>query len=187
MPDDLETRESTPTLYFGYGSNMWLDQMNRRCPENKYIGTAVLQDWLVGYLSTCLLVISSTTSNRCWIINQRGYANVIPSSGNYVYGFIYELNTKNEASLDVYEGAPRIYDKKIHPVQLRTSPGDGEAATKKTIDALVYIDTVNTSPDDPKTEYIHRINMALQDGLKNGVPQSYIDKYIRPFIPAESQ
>jgi len=45
MPDDLETRESTPTVYFGYGSNMWLDQMNRRCPENKYIGTAVLHDW----------------------------------------------------------------------------------------------------------------------------------------------
>lgn len=89
----------------------------------------------------------------------------------------------------MYEGAPRIYDKKIHPVQLRTSPGDGETATKKTIDALVYIDTASTSPDVPKTEYIHRINMAMQDGLKNGVPQSYIDKYIRPFIPtpAESQ
>ena len=45
MPDDLDTRESKPTLYFGYGSNMWIDQMNRRCPENKYIGTAVLHDW----------------------------------------------------------------------------------------------------------------------------------------------
>jgi gamma-glutamylcyclotransferase len=130
---------------------------------------------------------SSTASDRCWIINQRGYANVIPSSGDYVYGFIYELNPNNEASLDIYEGAPRIYDKKIHPVQLRTSPGDGETATKKTIDALVYIDTVSTSPDVPKTEYIHRINMALRDGLKNGVPQSYIDKYIRPFIPAPAE
>ena len=45
MSDDLVTRESTPTLYFGCGSNMWLDQMNRRCPENKYIGIAVLHDW----------------------------------------------------------------------------------------------------------------------------------------------
>jgi gamma-glutamylcyclotransferase len=142
---------------------------------------------LVGLTSLDLSPHSSTASDRCWIINQRGYANVIPSSGDYVYGFIYELNPKNEASLDVYEGAPRIYDKKIHPVQLRTSPGDGETATKKTIDALVYIDAVSTSPDVPKTEYIHRINMAMQDGLKNDVPQSYIDKYIRPFIPAESQ
>ena len=45
MPNDLDTRESKPTLYFGYGSNVWIDQMNRRCPENKYIGTAVLHDW----------------------------------------------------------------------------------------------------------------------------------------------
>jgi gamma-glutamylcyclotransferase len=190
MPDDLETRESTPTLYFGYGSNMWLDQMNRRCPENKYIGTAVLHDWWARYLYLPCIDLSSrssTASDRCWIINQRGYANVIPSSGDYVYGFIYELNPKNEASLDTYEGAPRIYDKKIHPVQLRTSPGSGETATKKTIDALIYIDAVSTSPDVPKTEYIHRINMALQDGLKNGVPQSYIDKYIRPFIPAPAE
>jgi gamma-glutamylcyclotransferase len=144
---------------------------------------------LVGLISLCLPCtdLSSTASDRCWIINQRGYANIIPSSGDYVYGFIYELNPKNEASLDIYEGAPRIYDKKIHPVQLRTSPGNGETATKKTINALVYIDTVSTSPDVPKTEYIHRINLALQDGIKNGVPQSYIDKYIRPFIPAESQ
>lgn len=58
---------------------------------------------------------------------------------------------------------------------------------KKTIDALVYIDITNTNPDVPKTEYIHRINMAMQDGVKNGVPQSYVDKYIRPFIPAKSQ
>ena len=132
---------------------------------------------------------SSTASDRCWIINQRGYANVIPSSGDYVYGFIFELNPNDEASLDAYEGAPRIYGKRIHPVKLRMSPGDGDTASKKTIDALVYIDTDSTSPDVPKTEYIHRINMAMQDGLKNGVPQSYINKYIRPFIsaPAESQ
>jgi hypothetical protein len=106
-----------------------------------------------------------------------------------VYGFIYELNPKDEASLDIHEGAPCIYDKKIHSVRvrLRTSPSDGETATKKTVDALVYIDFVSTSPDVPRAEYIHRINMALQDGLKNGIPQSYIDKYIRPFIPAEPQ
>lgn len=33
------------TLYFAYGSNFWLDQMNRRCPGSKFIGTAILHDW----------------------------------------------------------------------------------------------------------------------------------------------
>lgn len=33
-------------IYFGYGSNLWIDQMNRRCPQNVYIGVALLNDWL---------------------------------------------------------------------------------------------------------------------------------------------
>jgi len=33
------------SVYFGYGSNMWLDQMDRRCPENKYLGIGFIQDW----------------------------------------------------------------------------------------------------------------------------------------------
>jgi hypothetical protein len=45
MPDDFETHESARTLYFAYGSNIWIDQMNRRCPENKYVGIAELHDW----------------------------------------------------------------------------------------------------------------------------------------------
>jgi gamma-glutamylcyclotransferase len=158
------------------------EQVHRDCSVARLVGPGLKSLYLPS-----ILRISPTASNRRWIINQRGYANVIPSSGDYVYGFIYELNPKNEASLDIHEAVPHIYDKRIHPVQLRTPPGDGETATKKTINALVYIDTVSTSPDVPKTEYIHRINMGLQDGLKNGVPQSYINKYIRPFIPAESQ
>lgn len=155
------------------------EQIHRDCSVARLVSLHLL---CVG-----LSLHSSTTSDRCWIINQRGYANVIPSPGDHVYGFIYELNPKDEASLDIYEGAPRIYDKKIIPAQLRSSFGDGKTTTKKSIDALVYVDTASTSPDIPKTEYIHRINMGLQDGLKNGVPQSYIDKYIRPFIPAQSQ
>jgi len=44
MPDSA-TPGSTRSLYFGYGSNIWIDQMNRRCPENKYVGVALLKDW----------------------------------------------------------------------------------------------------------------------------------------------
>jgi hypothetical protein len=45
MPDDFETHESPKTLYFAYGSNIWIDQMNRRCPESIYVGTAELHEW----------------------------------------------------------------------------------------------------------------------------------------------
>jgi hypothetical protein len=33
------------TIYFGYGSNFWLDQMKRRCPDSKFIGIGKLDDW----------------------------------------------------------------------------------------------------------------------------------------------
>ncbi|KAH9966290.1 hypothetical protein BJV74DRAFT_869619 [Russula compacta] len=153
MPDDFENREVAQTLYFGYGSNLWIDQMNRRCPESRYVGIGLLPDWR-------------------WIINERGYANVIPSSGDYVYGFIYELSPKDEESLD-----------KIIPVQLITPSRSGETDRKRTIDALVYIDFIRTSRDVPKPEYIYRMNQGLKDALKMGISQSYIDKYIRPYIP----
>jgi len=36
---------SSKTIYFAYGSNLWLDQMERRCPESKFIGIGLLDDW----------------------------------------------------------------------------------------------------------------------------------------------
>jgi gamma-glutamylcyclotransferase len=42
MPDDTQSEQ---TLYFGYGSNIWIEQMNSRCPDNKYIGVGVLREW----------------------------------------------------------------------------------------------------------------------------------------------
>jgi gamma-glutamylcyclotransferase len=46
------------TLYFGYGSNLWRHQMHNRCPNSTYLGIARLNDFK-------------------WIINERGYANVV--------------------------------------------------------------------------------------------------------------
>jgi len=101
-----------------------------------------------------------------------------------VYGFLYELSPKDEGFLDGYEGAPLIYGKKIMPIQLISS-GDGDTATEVSIDALVYVDIVNTSRAAPMTEYIHRVNMGLRDAFQTGFSQSYVEKYIRPYIPPE--
>jgi len=101
-----------------------------------------------------------------------------------VYGFIYEISSKDEELLDVHEGVPYDYEKQIIPLELITSSGDGETE-KRTINALVYMDGVRIGRDHPRTEYIYRINMAIKDALQKGVPQFYVDKYIRPFIPPE--
>ncbi|KAL1622066.1 hypothetical protein SLS54_005131 [Diplodia seriata] len=116
--------------------NLWLDQMHRRCPSSVYLGVGRLHE-------------SNSSSNNSagwrWIINERGYANVVEvelssSSSNtsstttaakkdeekekeeneedVVYGTVYALpsTSGDEASLDAAEGVPRVYGKEYHTV-----------------------------------------------------------------------
>lgn len=157
-------------LYFAYGSNLWLQQMDRRCPTSTYKGLARLSDWR-------------------WIINTRGYANVIPSHGDEVWGMIYALPPPDEAKLDVNEGVPFSYQKKALSVE--TWLGDA-AGTNVDISrpgkwetVLCYVDASRVEEAKPKDEYVHRINMGIRDARMKGMPEAFVDKFLRPFIPAE--
>jgi gamma-glutamylcyclotransferase len=89
--DETEKEEAAnTTIYFGYGSNLWLEQMHRQCPESKFIGLGLPR----GYR---------------WIINERGCANVIVSSSpeDPVYGIMYALHGQDESRLDRNEGVLR--------------------------------------------------------------------------------
>lgn len=122
------------------------------------------------------------TKSRKWIINICGYATIIPSKGDLVYGFIYELTPEDEKILDGYEGVPDNYIKEIFPIQ-GSSGGDGNPTEGITMNALVYVDVQRTTESKPKTEYIYRMNMAIADGIGKGIPRDYFEKYLRPFIP----
>ncbi|PPQ91404.1 hypothetical protein CVT25_014292 [Psilocybe cyanescens] len=150
---------SSKTVYFGYGSNLWLDQMNRRCPESKYIGVGSLANWR-------------------WIINERGYGNIVPSPGDIVYGLMYELSRRDEHDLDIYEG--ETYQKQIIPVNFT---GTSDSPAEGIVRSLIYVDVERKSDGSPRKEYIYRMNMGIADALKEGVPADYIDKYLRHFIP----
>ncbi|KAJ7172230.1 Butirosin biosynthesis, BtrG-like protein [Mycena filopes] len=151
------------TLYFGYGSNLHKEQMNARCPENKLTGTARLADWR-------------------WIINTRGYANIVPSPGDEVWALVYELSPTDEAKLDVFEGVPDAYMKQTMAVEwFGLKRGD----SRRVLDALVYVDVERVTEGPPKTEYIRRMNLAIADALAEGVSRAYIEKYLRPCIPVQ--
>lgn len=93
LPDDMPPpTTTTPTLYFAFGSNLHLAQMSLRCPSSKYISPARLR-------------------NYRFQINERGYANVVPSAGDHVEGLVYELSGDDERRLDVNEGVPWAYEK----------------------------------------------------------------------------
>jgi hypothetical protein len=107
--DQSPMSTSKQTIYFGYGSNLWLHQMSLRCPDAKYLGIARLN----GYK---------------WLINDRGYANVVElnttstSTGatdaaathdDVVYGMVYTLTSDDEDKLDKNEGVPIAYTKEM--------------------------------------------------------------------------
>lgn len=141
------------TYYFAYGSNLWVHQMTTRCPSTILVGTAILPFYR-------------------WVISHRGYANVVPSSLDECYGFIYTITEADEAKLDGYEGVPRCYQKEMLEVK---ALGDG-----RLLETLVYIDP-RTAEGVTRTEYVVRINNGLNDAKE--IPKEWVMKYIRPFIP----
>ena len=48
---------------------------------------------------------------------------------------------------------------------------------------MVYIDFERVEIGKAREEYIHRINKAIEDGIKEGISRKYFEQYFRPFIP----
>lgn len=169
-----KSRSGTETLYFGYGSNLWLDQMRMRCPNSTYAGIGRLPHYR-------------------WIINDRGYANVVEqessskNSNHEVYGLIYTLTAADEEALDKNEGVPYAYTKEWIDIQFWPSTTPSEKVDLKTKpetkSMLVYIDRRRVTKSTPKKEYIYRMNKGIDDALAAGVPSSYVDIVMRSFIP----
>jgi gamma-glutamylcyclotransferase len=120
---------------------------------------------------------SSHSLDRRWIINDRGYANIIPSPGDIVYGLVFELTASDERSLDIYESA---YEKLYIPIDLVPK---NDAVNRRSVESLIYVDVKKKREGEPVEEYIYRMNMGIRDALKEGIPAGYIKKYLRPFIP----
>ena len=166
------------TLYFGYGSNLWKEQMRLRCPSSTYKGVGCLH-------------------NYRWIINERGYANVVPSKPSSssshpqeVYGLIYSLGPSDERSLDRNEGVPHVYGKEMISIQYWSATSDEpiDISSKPELKAmLVYVDYDRIEEAKPKQEYIHRMNEGIQDALAAGIPKDYVDTILRRFIPPETE
>lgn len=139
--------------YFAYGSNMQIQQMNIRCPDNRRVGFATLPKYK-------------------WIINGRGYANVIRCKNSIVEGTLFKVSNMDVQFLDMYEGVESgAYRRVIIPV----------LSNNTFIKAIVYIDA-NCIEGQPKEEYIKRINAGIVDAR---LSTQYIAKYIRKFVPKD--
>ncbi len=134
------------TLYFAYGSNINLGQMEYRCPDASVVGPVVLEGWEL-------------------LFRRGGFATIAPKEGDTVHGLLWSLTRSCERSLDRYEGYPRFYDKKM--VTVRDSEG-------RSLSVMAYImDDRFREPMLPTESYYNGI---LEGYQQNGLPVSALKK-----------
>jgi hypothetical protein len=160
--------------------------MRTRCPTSTHHGLARLP----GYR---------------WIINSRGYANIVqlatgasdgcPSTTpatsqepppqdptHEVWGLVYTLQPSDERRLDGYEGVPHAYGKEWIACEVWGREGGHRGPSRK-LDLLVYINRELVREAAPREEYVRRMNRGIRDALREGVPEGYVQGVLRRFIP----
>ncbi|KAK3374363.1 hypothetical protein B0T24DRAFT_626240 [Lasiosphaeria ovina] len=177
------------SLYFAYGSNLWISQMAKRCPESSFKGKGTLE----GYR---------------WQINQRGVANVVKAPGQSVEGLVFSVTASDVRTLDRNEGISRkFYERQFLPVILEEHPllanqktaqvarwleqnrDDKDVkimsgAFEERYPAVVYVSEKFKDDGPIRTEYIKRMQSAAADAIALGVSTSWVNgamgRYISP-------
>lgn len=83
-------------LYFAYGSNMSLEQMDYRCPDASVVENVRVDNYRLAF---------------CSMNPRSGVATILPEEGSYVEGVLWRITPECEKSLDRYEGYPHLYGK----------------------------------------------------------------------------
>lgn len=126
-------------LYIAYGSNINLEQMAHRCPNSKIVSKEMLKGYELEF---------------------RGVATIVPNDKSEVPIPIWEIDGRDEHSLDRYEGFPNLYRKELFEIEV-----DGE---KK--ECMAYL--MNKGQISPPTSYYY--NVINQGYEANGMDTSYL-------------
>jgi len=145
MPS-LLPQERSRRPYFAYGSNMVTTQIHQRCPTAQDRGMARLDGWQ-------------------FLINQEGYATIIPEQSAYVLGVLWSLTSASEAALDDYEEiATGLYTKAY--IEIQDTP------------ALVYLAT-NALPGRPRAGYLEAI---IAEAYRRDFDPAYITQDLKRWL-----
>ena len=126
-------------LYIAYGSNINLEQMAYRCPNSKIVSKEMLKGYELEF---------------------RGVATIVPNDKSEVPVLIWEIDGRDERSLDRYEGFPNLYRKELFEIEV-----DGE---KK--ECMAYL--MNKGQISPPTSYYYSV---INQGYEaNGMDKSYL-------------
>ena len=134
-------------LYFAYGSNINLEQMEHRCPDAQIVGPVTLENYELQFRG-------------------HGFATVAPKEGSVVHGLLWKFPPVSEQTLDRYEGYPRHYTK--DQVSVRTA--DGAA-----VSVMVYVmaEPLCRQPALPSPGYYHAIQQGFEE---SGLPVESLEE-----------
>ncbi|MBR2953470.1 MAG: gamma-glutamylcyclotransferase [Clostridia bacterium] len=139
-------------LYLAYGSNLNLQQMAYRCPTARVVATTYLEHYKLTFRGH----------------NGNAVATVEPSENDRVPVMIWEIFDKDEESLDIYEGYPRLYRKEYVTVKINN---------RKT-QVMMYVMNPGRPLGKPSAYYYSTILQGYLDArfdktyLNNGVKRS---------------
>ena len=138
--------------YIAYGSNLNINQMKRRCPTARVIGTGFIEDYE-------LLFKGSKTG---------GYLTIEKAEGKSLPVAIWKVTELDEQALDRYEGYPTFYYKADVEIDIKGIK-TGKEYRKK---AFVYIMHEDRDVEMPSKYYV----MTCLEGYKTfGFSPKYLE------------
>ena len=138
-------------IYIAYGSNLNKEQMAYRCPTARFLGTGVIEDYELQFKGSL----------------HSAFATIAPKEGAQVPVGLWEIQSRDEKRLDLYEGYPRHYFKQDVDVQVNGMKVRG----------MAYIMDLKMDFGNPTQYYYDTVFQGYQDcGLDVDVLNRAVDE-----------
>ena len=124
-------------LYIAYGSNLNKEQMARRCPTARYVGTGMVEGYELKFKGR----------------PEGAYATIDPQKDGRVPVAIWEIQPYDEFRLHQYEGYPNHYFTRNIPVKI----GNHE------VTGMVYIMNLRAQANLPSKHYYKTVEKGYED------------------------
>ena len=142
-------------LYVAYGSNLNKQQMKGRCPDAKFVGTGVIENYELQFKGSLY----------------GAHATIAPKEGSSVPVGLWTIQIRDESRLDMYEGyrktGYRYYDKE----QVRVNLSNGGSVI-----GMVYIMDQKMDFGQPTPGYYETVKEGYDDC---GLDQSVLEQALQ--------
>ena len=143
-------------FYVAYGSNLNMKQMRYRCPTAKFVGSGVVEDYELQFKGAL----------------HGAHATIVPKEGACVPVGIWEIQKRDEKSLDIYEGYREGCRSYYNKDQITVKMVDGQR-----IQAMVYIMDCSMDFGNPAKGYYDTIYEGYENcGLDTAVLDQAVER-----------